>query len=135
MRCFVIFGFCFLLFSTHSWLNAAQPVWDYEENLVLKKDEIYQKSFQIAGVQKELKFYWTLYKNYGLVVNLKYDKFPYQFILYTDYARKSFKIPLSRAGDIRDIEVFLSFLKYDYESKEATLWLGVLYPQKIKSGS
>lgn len=122
------------VFLSAMFLNAAEPEWDVSEDLSLKKDEIYQTEFSYLGTPKKLYFYWTLYKNYGLVVNLKYDKFPYQFILYTDYKRKSFKIPLSQGDDInKDTYLVLSFKDYDEESKKATLWLGIMLPKVIKN--
>ncbi|GAD19776.1 hypothetical protein [Helicobacter fennelliae] len=117
-----------------SFLSAAKPTWDFTQSLTLKKDEVYTTTFSIAGMPKELRFYWTLYKNYGLVINLNYDKFPYQFILYTDYKRKSFKIPLSQGNDRdKDAYLLISFEHYDEKAKTATLWLGMMMPKQLSS--
>ncbi|OBV29622.1 hypothetical protein BKN38_01640 [Helicobacter sp. CLO-3] len=117
-------------------LYAGAPSWDFVEDLDLSKDEVYETSFTIEGMQKDLRLYWTLYKNYGLVVNLKYDKFPYQFVLYTDYKRKSFKIPLSKGGDIdKDAYALVSFREFDDKAKRASLGLFVMLPKAPSGGN
>ncbi len=116
------------------FLRAASPIWDVSRNMALQKDEIYQTTFSYLGMSKQLYLYWTLYKNYGLVVHLNYDKFPYQFILYADYKRKSFKIPLSYGDDIdKDAYLMLDFKEYDEKNKKAKLWLGIMLPKKSQS--
>ena len=88
----------------------------------------------MAGIPKDLMLYWTLYKNYGLVVHLKYDKFPYQFVLYTDYKRKSFKIPISQGNDIdKNAYILLSFRDFDEKNKRANLALFMMLPKKLPS--
>lgn len=109
----------------------AKPAWDIQEQLSLKKDEIYTQEFLLSGVPKTLKLYWTLYKNYGLVVHLQYDRFPYQFVLYTDYKRKSFTLPLSQGQDIdKTAYLLLSFQDFDEQEKIAQLGLFIMLPKK-----
>lgn len=122
---------CAMLLLACTAAQAAKPVWDIEEELSLKKDELYTQSFSLAGVEKELSLYWTLYKNYGLVVHLRYDRFPYQFVLYTDYKRKSFTLPLSQGNDIdKNAYLLLSFKDFDEREKVARLGLFVMLPKR-----
>lgn len=68
--------------------------WKYQGELELAKDEVYKISLKQKEQFKDLFFRWTLFKNEGLVVHLKYDGFVHQFVLYRDYQRSGFKIPL-----------------------------------------
>ncbi len=127
----IVIAMAFLLLQA---LHGAKPMWDFEEVLSLEKDEVYKTSFSVAGIPKDLMLYWTLYKNYGLVVHLKYDKFPYQFVLYTDYKRKSFKIPISQGNDIdKNAYILLSFRDFDEKNKRANLALFMMLPKKLPS--
>ncbi|PAF43268.1 hypothetical protein [Helicobacter sp. 11S02629-2] len=74
-----------------SFLEAKTLAPTFSTNLVLKKDEVYKASIsakkfakQSSLSPKNFTLRWTLYKNKGLVVLIKYDNFPYQFILYKD---------------------------------------------------
>ena len=126
---FLRVGFGLVLFAL--CVHAAKPVWDIQEELSLKKDELYTQEFALSGIPKTLKLYWTLYKNYGLVVHLQYDKFPYQFVLYTDYKRKSFTLPLSQGNDIdKDAYLLLNFKDFDDQEKVAHLGLFVMLPKR-----
>lgn len=90
-----------LLFSCFIFLHilyAASPHWSWDKNLSLEKEQVYKVNFLVGEVQKELAFRWTLFKNEGLVIHLNYDKFNHQIILYTDYQRNAYKIPLG-VGD------------------------------------
>lgn len=125
--------FCALFIALALGVQAygAKPAWDMQEQLSLKKDEIYTQEFLLSGVPKTLKLYWTLYKNYGLVVHLQYDRFPYQFVLYTDYKRKSFTLPLSQGQDIdKTAYLLLSFQDFDEQEKIAQLGLFIMLPKK-----
>lgn len=66
-----------------------------EERFSLKKDE-----FAIYDVDdKPLYFRWTLFINRGLVMHYAYDGFPYQNVLYREYKRDAFRIPLKQRPD------------------------------------
>lgn len=70
----------------------------------LKKDE--KKSFIIKyqNQKRDFDFRWTLYKNGGLVVHKKYDRFVSQYILYLREKNQSFKVELkSRADEYDDL--------------------------------
>ncbi len=111
----VFFGF-FPLF--------APPDWKTERFLELNKDEFYLLTFQMDDSQKTLFFRWTLLKNEGLVVHLNYDSFPHQFILYQDYQRACYEIPLLKAEQkyyAREPFFMLCFKDYHRTKKIATL--------------
>ncbi|WP_300448997.1 hypothetical protein [Helicobacter mastomyrinus] len=84
----------FLFLICFESMHAASPVWLWKKSLSLEKEQVYTAHFKVGGVQKELRFRWTLFKNYGLVLHLNYDKFNHQIVLYTDYQRNAYKIPL-----------------------------------------
>ncbi len=71
-----------------------------ELDLDLKKDEVVRatisaaKDSQNIGTTKNLTLRWTLYRNEGLVVLVRYDNYPYQFILYKDYKLNSWTLNL-----------------------------------------
>ena len=81
-----------------------------ELDLDLKKDEVVRatisasKDSQSVSATKNFTLRWTLYRNEGLVVLLRYDKYPYQFILYKDYRLNSYTLNLlDPQGSNRDI--------------------------------
>lgn len=114
-----------------SFMYSVAPNWSYIENLTLKKDEPYLHEFSLNEEPKTLYFYWTLYKNNGLVINLIYDGFPHQFVLYKDYKRKSFKLPLIHGRDVGDDSYLLiTFSDFSTKDKSASLWLGIMLPRK-----
>lgn len=86
----------FISFLSINTSYAASPLWSWEKELSLEKEQTYQALIQVGDVQKELIFRWTLYKNYGLVIHLRYDKFNHQFVLYADYQRNAYKISLGK---------------------------------------
>lgn len=71
-----------------------------ELDLDLKKDEVVRatinasKDSQSMSATKHFTLRWTLYRNEGLVVLVRYDKYPYQFILYKDYRLNSWTLNL-----------------------------------------
>lgn len=66
----------------------------YEKEISLKKDQEFRLSIETFNISKNLIFKWTLFKNDGIVILLKYDHFPYQFILYKNYNLNAFKLNL-----------------------------------------
>lgn len=90
--------------------------WDSEFDQTLKKDEVAQFTIFDPAREKTFSFRWTLFINNGLIVLANYDGFPYQFILYKDYHRRSFKIPLYK----RDSYLMVEFSDFDLEKREAT---------------
>ncbi|PAF53338.1 hypothetical protein BKH42_06360 [Helicobacter sp. 13S00482-2] len=116
----------FIFITLSVLLFAKAPIWNTSENIILKKDEVYSGILYQGYLKKPLFFRWTLYKNKGLVVYLNYDKFPYQFILYRDYQRESFKLELSQKDVGNDFSyLYLSFKDFDEKKNTASLWLGV----------
>jgi len=89
--------------------------WDSQFNITLKKDEV--STFQIFDPirVKNFTFRWTLYINKGLVVLAHFDKYPYQFMLYKDYNRDSFRIKLQKKRSFLMVE----FYEFDEKKQEA----------------
>lgn len=107
-------------------LLAAFPsdYWKQNGTLELGKDQGYRFSLSSTSMQKDLELRWTLYKNRGLVLHLKYDGFVHQFILYTDYQRSSFKLPLMSEPEKKPEEApyfMLVFKDFSRKSEMATL--------------
>ena len=115
----------FLLFVPLICLSA--PQWKEDQFVELKKDEFFVMLFQSDGsdgtsIVKRLYFRWTLHKNNGLVMHLNYDYFPHQFILYEDYGRNCYKIPLFKPEPRKEAPYFmLCFKDYHRGKKIATL--------------
>lgn len=89
-----------IMFCIINFCNAKRIVPTMELDLDLKKDEVVyatisaSKDSQNFGAAKEFIMRWTLYRNEGLVVLIRYDKYPYHFILYNDYRLNSFMLNL-----------------------------------------
>lgn len=97
--------------------------WSWEKSLELKKEQVYTAHFDLGNVQKKLEFRWTLFKNQGLVLHIRYDKFNHQVVLYQDYQRNAFKLPLSRGDNtLKDDPQLLLYFK-DFADKKAHLKL------------
>ncbi|PAF43380.1 hypothetical protein [Helicobacter sp. 11S03491-1] len=114
------------LFILSVFVLAKEPTWTMNKDIYLKKDELYEGSIYQNQLQKPLSLRWTLYKNHGLVVYLNYDKFPYQFILYQDYQRDTFKLELFKGDShLGNAYLFISFKDYNQKTNQALLWLGI----------
>ncbi|BDB66740.1 hypothetical protein Hc94105_0941 [Helicobacter cinaedi] len=101
----------------------AIPQWSWEKSLELKKEQVYSANFDLGNVQKKLEFRWTLFKNQGLVLHIRYDKFNHQVVLYKDYQRNAFRIPLARGDNtLKDDPQLLLYFK-DFADKKAHLKL------------
>lgn len=99
-------------------------LWKAERFIELKKDEFYVLTLQAGAVQKTLFFRWTLLKNEGLVMHLNYDSFPHQFVLYQDYKRACYEVPLWRVEKHHQTKgpfFLLCFKDYHRTNKIATL--------------
>ncbi|WP_233708161.1 hypothetical protein [Helicobacter bizzozeronii] len=104
-----------------------------DKTLQLKKDEVYGGELQLGKFKKPVFFRWTLYKDQGLVVHLNINHFPYQFILYPDFQRDSFRVAVFKErggassseveGDHTPPFLMLSFKKFDTQKEIATLRL------------
>ena len=107
----------FFLFIFVSTLFSVGNNWTKVEKFSLKKDRI--ALWQVKD--KELTFRWTLFHNEGLIYLAKFDKFPYQGILYRDYRLNGVKIKLgiSKIGNIEDPYCMIVFNNYDKSIKTA----------------
>ncbi|PAF41654.1 hypothetical protein [Helicobacter sp. 11S02596-1] len=105
---------------------AKSPIWSFDQNIVLKKDQFYKGMVYQDTLEKPLSLRWTLYKNFGLVVHLNYDSFPYQFILYRDYQRDTFKLELFGNDEkSKNSYLYISFRDFNQKDGTASLWLGI----------
>ncbi len=118
------FFFLFLL-GTLCLQSSAEVAgyWQKSGEITLKKDQEFTIKLNLNTESKNIVFHWTLYKNSGLVVVLKYDGFVKQFVLYKDHQRESYKLKLLRANGAYEEAPFmlLSFKEYERKNKTATL--------------
>ena len=112
----LIFFFLFLSLSFSKPLE-----WTIQRSVVLEKDQVVSAKVSGAGIQKNLSIRWTLYKKDGLVILLKYDSIPYQFILYKDYQRNRYLFDLDGQDHIKKGNLMIVF--EDFKDKKATLKL------------
>lgn len=115
--------------------------WKSQYIVELKKDEILRIVFiPKKGKKQELTYRWTLYKDGGLVVILRYDGFVKQFVLYSDYQVDSFKQPLYPENKVHERPfLLLKFLGFDRQKDvaklqnfvfEAGMKMEIIYSQK-----
>ncbi|CBG40520.1 hypothetical protein [Helicobacter mustelae] len=95
--------------------------WNFDQEFLLKKDEVVSGRVMTSGGEKALSLRWTLFKKDGLVLLLKYDHFPHQFILYKDLSRDRYILNLDQSGDKNHL--VLQFR--GFEDRRAKIWLGV----------
>ena len=100
--------------------QAVQPAWVWQRDLTLAKEQNYRAKVFLAQTQKPLVMRWTLYKNYGLVMHIRYDLFNHQTILYQDYQRSDFVLAL---GDNPEQKPKLHIFFKDFADKKALLRL------------
>ncbi len=97
------------------------------QRITLKKDQTFSGTLQLQKFKKPLSVRWTLYKDKGLVVHLHFNQFPYQFILYKDFQRNSFRKEIFKEEQISTDKTPLFFLitfkNFDNKEESATLYL------------
>ena len=113
---FTCFSFVFAADGEDSAIN-----WNYRNQVELKKDELARYTLAIDDKIYNLDFRWTLFVNEGLVMLYKFNKFPYQNILYKDYKLKSFKIKLKNRAENAFYEPYalIVFEDFDTNTKKA----------------
>ncbi|WP_345980804.1 hypothetical protein [Sulfurimonas sp. HSL3-2] len=113
-----------LLLSVFSVSINAQ-LYEASYNIKLKKDKTEKILVKYDGIEKLLKFRWTLYHNDGLVLFRSYDQIVAQNILYLGHTNQSIRLELkSRAGGFYSLPyIILKFVKFDYQTQEATFEL------------
>lgn len=111
--------FLVLIFSVSVALGAT-PQWSWQRELELQKEQNYRASFLLDSVEKPFVMRWTLYKNYGLLLHIRYDSFNHQVILYKDYQRSDFTLPL---GENPKRPPILHIFFKDFADKKAHLKL------------
>lgn len=85
----------------------------------LNKDEIKYLDIFIGNNKKTLSFRWTLYKDNGLVMHIKYDNLPHQNILYKNNAN-SYKIILNTLNSsYMNPYIIIYFIDFNDSSRKA----------------
>jgi len=100
-------------------LTLSFSAWSESEEIVLSKDEFYQKIIEDGNREKKLFFRWTLYKNGGLVVLLNYDGFNKQFILRKEYFKNSFRLNLYQSDNYNKNSPFLYLVFREFKDNKA----------------
>lgn len=103
-----------------TFAQATQPAWVWQRDLTLAKDQNYRAKVFLAQSQKPLIMRWTLYKNHGLVMHIRYDRFNHQVVLYRDYQRSDFALGL---GENPQQKPTLHIFFKDFADKKALLRL------------
>jgi len=125
--------FAFLFFA----VSLTATDWEYTYTFRLKKDETarievhknLQNPSSLSGV---MEFRWTLYKNEGLVLLVKYEGFPRQYVLYRKNDRDFIKISLSKKPPKEWLESYLLMKFEDFDEKSYTAVLGVFIKSPLK---
>lgn len=99
---------------------SATPQWSWQKELELQKEQNYRADILLDSVEKPFVLRWTLYKNYGLLLHIRYDKFNHQVILYKDYQRSDFTLVL---GENPKRPPILHIFFKDFADKKAHLKL------------
>lgn len=106
--------FIILLFA--NFLNA-----ELIEEIELSKDELKIINLSVNNIQKTLSFRWTLYKDRGLVMHIKYDDLPHQVVLYKNNLN-SYKVVLEKIAknDVNDNpNIILYFIDFNLKTNKA----------------
>ncbi|MGX2985349.1 hypothetical protein ACWIWK_07800 [Helicobacter sp. 23-1048] len=114
---YLVFLVCVVSVSV---MLGATPQWSWQRELELQKEQNYRASFLLDSVEKPFVMRWTLYKNYGLLLHIRYDSFNHQVILYKDYQRSDFTLPL---GENPKRPPMLHIFFKDFADKKAHLKL------------
>ena len=107
----------FLAFLLLANLLIAMPndYWKFQDKFSLVQDEFV--SYEIN--ERAFFMRWTLFHNKGLVVNAKFDHFPYQYILYNDYKLNSFQIPVMATDTMIPPEPYIMVVFDGFEDSRA----------------
>ncbi|RDU71662.1 hypothetical protein CQA66_06085 [Helicobacter aurati] len=96
-----VFSFFVLSLLFVNIASSRMPTPSFELDVDLKKDEVIRaniiarKDSQDDGNEaKQFTLRWTLYRNEGLVLLVRYDNYPYQFILYKQYMLNAWRLNL-----------------------------------------
>ena len=114
-----------ILFFSIFTVSINAQVYKAKYDIKLKKDKTEKILVKYDGIEKLLKFRWTLYTNDGLVILRSYDQIVAQNILYLGHTNQSIRLELkSRAGGFFSLPyIILKFVKYDYQTQEAQFGL------------
>ncbi|WP_104748801.1 hypothetical protein [Helicobacter cetorum] len=96
-----------------------------DTTIKLKKDEVFVGTIQDTSDNqaslKKIILYWTLYENKGLVINMHFNGFPYQFVLYKNYSLDTYNIAVFQESFAHNSHLSLVFK--DFKEDKAILRL------------
>jgi len=108
--------------------------WEYTHDFVLKKDELglIEVIKREDSKKRVLSVRWTLYQNERLVLLVKYDGFPTQYIIQKEYKRNSIKITLrdDYSEGSKRCYLILKFEDFHEDKKTALIQAFVTDPKK-----
>lgn len=108
--------------------------WEYTHDFVLKKDEVgmIEVIKREDSTKRVLHVRWTLHQNERLVVLVKYDGFPTQYILQKEYKRNSIRITLrdDYSEGSKRCFLILKFDDFNEDKKTALIQAFVTDPKK-----
>lgn len=142
----------FALFFFFNFLYAKVFEPSFELDFELKKDEVLKAvvsaskdssasvsssgsaTTQGGAISEEKNFTlrWTLYRNKGLVVLVRYDNYPYQFILYKDYRLNSWNLNLldtqgvNRALNQPQLKIYFMDIKDPFNDEKTIAHLRIV---------
>jgi hypothetical protein len=115
-------------------LYATAFSWDYQHNFQLKKDQVAHIEVikRVDESKRDLTLRWTLYQNERLVLLVKYDGFPTQYILQKEYKRNSIRIALrdDYSEESQRCFLLLRFKSFDEGKKIALLEASIMDVKK-----
>ncbi len=108
--------------------------WEYTHDFILKKDEVgmIEVIKREDSTKRVLSLRWTLFENERLVLLVKYDGFPTQYILQKEYKRNSIKITLRDDYSEGSKRCFLiiKFDNFESDKKRALIKAFITDPNK-----
>ncbi len=120
-------------------LIAPLLLWSFQfddtKSYSLKKDQVAKISVTKRSNRdrQQLLFRWTLYSDKRLVLLVKYDNFPTQYLLQRDYKRNSIRIYLrdDYQHSYKRAYLVLRFADFDEKKEEAKIEAFVYDPDKV----
>jgi hypothetical protein len=106
--------------------------WDYTHEFSLKKDEVgvVRVTNRYDESVRDILIHWTLYVDKRLVLLIKYDSFPTQYIIKKEYKRNSIKIDLRDDYKNPFTRSYLLLTFKDFRDEKAILNVNVSDPKK-----
>ena len=115
-------------------LSVSAFKWEYTHDFILKKDElgVVEVIKREDSTKRLLSLRWTLYENERLVLLVKYDGFPRQYIIQKEYKRNSIRITLrdDYSEESKRSFLILKFDDFKHDKKRALIKAFIADPIK-----